>query len=54
MIVLKQQSLINSYDYFSRNGHFNLEHFIKYLKAIGKNPDEQIEIIKRVKNIKTK
>jgi hypothetical protein len=54
MIVLKKQSLINSYDYFSRNGHFNLELFIKLLTAKGINPEEQIEVIKRSKNIKTK
>ena len=53
MLVIKNQKLAESYDYFTKfgKGSFNLQLFAKILEAKGKNANNQVEFIKRAKNI---
>ena len=53
MLVIKNQKLAESYDYFTKfgKGSFNLQLFAKLLDAKGKNSQNQIEFIKHAKNI---
>ncbi len=54
MLVIKDKMLASSYDYFTRNGKgsFNFDLYARLLTAKGINPEDKLEFIKRVKNIK--
>lgn len=54
MLVIKDQKLASSYDYFTRNGkgNFNFRLYAEILAAKGINPEDKLEFIKRAKNIK--
>jgi len=56
MLVIKDKKLEASYDYFTRNGKgsFNFDLYARLLTAKGINPNDKLEVITRVKNIKTK
>ena len=54
MLVIKDKKLAESYDYFTRfgKGSFNFNLYAEILAAKGINPNDKLEFIKRVKNIK--
>lgn len=54
MLVIKDQNLASSYDYFTRNGKgsFNFRLYADLLTAKGINPNDKLEFVKRAKNIK--
>ena len=54
MIVIKNENLVGSYDYFTRNGKgsFNLKLYAEILKAKGKDVQSQVEFINSNFNIK--
>ena len=56
MLVIKDKKLEASYDYFTRNGKgtFNFDLYARLLSAKGIDPTNKIEVITRVKNIKTR